>query len=226
MEVQTNAPIKYPEGLDETKLTEMLQSILDGIDRGRLMQDQRLYRVRHPLLQERIGAEIALNTEIHNLLSSIALGLTVSDKFDNAKDLHEDVEKIEAMFIDNASNTEQLSEKLSTLKDALTKLGVLNVEKDGPRVDNLVSTLIRRKLAMPNLAQDLILYPAVTNDTFKQPKSEILAVIEACRSSLCEMVEGKEDEAAVKLRREIEEEADFAKQWFEKSTLQGSIQPL
>ena len=72
----TNAPTNepgVPEAAESQLLGQEVQQILDQIDRPKLMADKRLIRVRHPLLQAQLGADVALNTEIHNMVIALVI---------------------------------------------------------------------------------------------------------------------------------------------------------
>ncbi|MFA5829598.1 MAG: hypothetical protein WC843_03835 [Candidatus Gracilibacteria bacterium] len=205
MDTPRNAFFQYPEGLNEAKLVELIQTILDGIDRDQLMKDEHLPIVRHPLLQERIGTEVALNTEIHNLISNVA-SKTRSDQ-------PTDVE--EKILLANASNPKQMATSLAAFKEAITKLAPLNIDEIYP-IDTFVSMLLMGKLKMPTHAQEAILYPAVNHDLYESSKDEILGVIENCRKKLLSWIEIADDKKATEFGKEVSAEADFAKDWFEK----------
>src|SRR3990167_5264508 len=100
--------LTFPEGLDEAKVDGLIHTILDGIDRSRLFQDERLTRVRHPLLEERMGRDTALNTEIHNLITGIVTALSVSERISNRDQLLAGIPHIESILLDSANDPETL----------------------------------------------------------------------------------------------------------------------
>lgn len=207
----------YPEGLDEGKVDGLLQAILDGIDRGRLFQDERLTRVRHPLLEERMGRDTALNTEIHNLITDIVTALSVSDRISNKGQLLANIPHIESIFLDSASDPAALRTNLTALKDAVTQLVALNPEEDGAEVQGLVEGQLRQKLTMPNTVQELVLYPPVTTASLGESKDQALETLEGCRAHLLAALEGKEDGDSKALREAVEAEAAAVRAWFEKA---------
>ncbi len=209
--------LTFPEGLDEAKVDGLLQEILDGIDRGRLFYDQRLTRVRHPLLEERMGRDTALNTEIHNLLTDIVTALSVSDRISNRDELLAGIPQVESILLDSAHNPETLRENLTALKDAVTQLAELNPEEDGEEVEGLVSRQLRQKLTMPNTAQQLVLYPPVTMTSLGESTDSVLKTLEGCKTHLLKALEGKEDDDSKELREAVEAEAAAVRAWFEKT---------
>lgn len=209
--------LTFPEGLNETKIDDLLQSLLDGINRDRLFQDQRLYRVRHPLLEERMGKDTALNTEIHNLITNIVTALSVSDRISNKDELLKEIPQIESILLDSANEPETLRANLTALKDAVTQLVTINPEEDGAEVQGLVSGQLRQKLTMPNTVQEFVLYPPVTTASLGVSKDQALETLEGCRTHLLAALEGKEDDDSKALRDAVEAEAAAIKAWFEKA---------
>lgn len=211
--------LTFPEGLDEIKVNELLQAILDGIDRGRLFEDQRLTRVRHPLLAERMGTDTALNTEIHNLITDIVTALSVSDRISNRDQLLANIPHVESILLDSAHDHETLRANLTALKDAVTQLVALNPEEDGAEVQGLVSGQLRQKLTMPNAVQEFVLYPPVTTTSLGESKDQALETLEGCRAHLIAALEGKEDGDSRALREAVEAEAAAVRAWFEKAAV-------
>ena len=211
--------LTFPEGLDEAKVDGLIQTILDGIDRSRLFQDERLTRVRHPLLEERMGRDTALNTEIHNLITGIVTALSVSERISNRDQLLAGIPHIESILLDSANDPETLRANLTTLKDAVTQLVTLNPEEDGTEVQGLVGGQLRQKLTMPNTVQEFVLYPPVTVASLGESGDEALKTLEGCRKHLLEVLEGKDDEDSKALREAVEAEAAAVKTWFEKAAV-------
>ena len=211
--------LTFPEGLDESKVSGLIQLLLDGIDRDRLFQDQRLTRVRHPLLEERMGRDTALNTEIHNLITGIVNALSVSDRISDLDQLLADIPHIESILLDSANDPAALRTNLTALKDAVTQLVALNPEEDGAEVEGLVGRQLRRKLTMPNTIQEFILYPPVAVASLGESGDEALKTLEGCRQHLLNVLEGKDDNASKALREAVEAEAAAVKAWFEKAAV-------
>lgn len=217
MDTVTPKGLTYPEGLDEAKVDELLQAILASIDRGHLFQDSRLTRVRHPLLEERIGKDTALNTEIHNLITDIVTALSASDRISNRDELLANIPHIESILLDSANAPETLRANLTALKDAVTQLVKLNSKEDGAEVEGLISWHLRQRLTMPNTAQELVLYPAVTTASLGESKDQALETLEGCRAQLLATITGKEDDCSKALRDAIEAEATAVRAWFKKA---------
>ncbi len=217
MDAVKSKGLTYPEGLDEAKVDGLIQTILDGIDRSRLFEDQRLTRVRHPLLEERMGKDTALNTEIHNLITGIVTALSVSDRISNKGQLLANIPHIETILLDSASDPAALRTNLTALKDAVTQLVTLNPEEDGAEVEALVSGQLRQKLTMPTTVQEFVLYPPVTTASLGESKDQALETLEGCRAHLLAALEGQEDDDSKAFRDAIEAEAAAVRAWFEKA---------
>jgi len=202
--------LTYPEGLDEAKTSESIQTILDGIDRERLFEDRRMTRVRHPLLAERIGRDVALNTEIHNLLADIALELYVSNNTDNSG-----IHIIEDILLSAAKDPKTFRANLAAFKDAVIQLSKSNSDGDGLEISGLVSNLLRQKLKMPNLAQEFILYPTVTISSLGESNEDALKTLEGCREQFLDAFGGKNGDDTEALKEAVEAEAAAVKAWFE-----------
>lgn len=209
--------LNFPEGLDEAKLDGMLEALLEGIDRDRLFQDEKLNRVRHPLLAERMGKEVPLNVEIHNLITDIVTALTVSDRISNKDQLKVRAQHIEATLLQAASDPQSFYKDLEDFKTALTQLAELNPGEDADYdVHNLVSGQLRKRLEMPNAAQEYVLYPPVTMESLGQSRDEVLKTLEGCRAHFLQALEGKDDDESKALRESVVSEAAAVLAWYEK----------
>src|SRR3989338_1889136 len=89
-----------PEAPESQLFDREVQQILGQIDRPKFMGDERLTRVRHPLLQERLGADVALNTEIHNMVCDLVTGITADDSISNKDQLAERAKFAEELLAD------------------------------------------------------------------------------------------------------------------------------
>lgn len=187
METTTQEPtINYPDWLDEEKFGLIISNVLSCIDRAKLFADSRLVRVRHPLLQQEIGSEVALNTEMLCMLEDIALGVSANIKeHSNHAELISRLEYVEQMLMENAVDAKKIEDFLLQLVEAIDELNKLNPVPDGnfPPGPSIVDNVVRKQLKLPTLAQDLVLYPAVTTDRY-EGREEVLQVLEACRADL------------------------------------------
>ena len=194
-------------------MAAVVQELLDGINRDVLIQDERLTRVRHPLLEELVGKEVALNTEIHNLITGIVMALSISDRFSNKAQLQERIPHIESILLDSAKDPETFQANLLALKDATSKIAELNFNEDENEVENLVEVLIRGKLKMPNLVQELLIYPPASGLSSGESKEDALKRFENCRNHLLENISG-DDEKSAAFRADIESASTDVRAWF------------
>lgn len=207
----------YPDGIDESKIGELLQKLLDGIDRDKLYNDKKLIRVRHPLLQERMGPGIALNVEIHNLLTDIVMGLTVSDRISNSAQLRERAKEIEQTLLGAAQDPESFQVALNSLKNISLQIAELNGGDANDFISHdIVSDGLRGRLEMPNTVQELILYPPVTVDSLGMTKMEVLKTLEGCKKMVLDSLGNSDDLESVAIRNQVEDEVAAALAWFEK----------
>lgn len=217
MEEVTPKELIFPDGLDEGKVDELIQTILDGIDRERLFQDERLSRVRHPLLEERMGRDTALNTEIYNLITDIVIALSASDEIDNKAELLESIPTFIEVLLDSAYLPDALEANLATFIAQVLKLVELNPEDNGSIVNKLVHNLLRKKLTMPSLAQEYILYPPVTVMCSGESRDAALARLEGCKKFALDVIKDKGDDVSTEFRKAVETEAAAVQAWLAKT---------
>lgn len=225
MEKKQEQFLTYPEGLDETKLDGLIQAIIDGVDREKLFQEPRLRRVRHPLLQERIGKDVALNVEISNLISNSAVALTTSDRISNKEHLIENAQRAEDILFQAANDMQALKANLDTLKAMVTRLAKLNPDADYFRFSALVKSMIEKRLKMPSAVQNYVLYCPVTADSLGETREEVLKIIEECRDILLRNVDGDlsddrfsdvDKEFLRNFRTNVTTETTAVREWYER----------
>ncbi len=204
--------IKYPQGLDQAGFVELVKKVLDGIDSERLFQDQRRMRVRHPLLKERIGKDVAVNMEIYNLMNAVISGKTIAPSDENIE-LIEGGKIAEEILLDAAKDRELFGTDLANLTTNAQNINSENPEDDVIATE-LVATVIRKELKMANMAQDLILYGAVTRDVLEEPAEAILKVMETAKADFLTFIEGQSGEDVERFQREVMDEVDAIKAWF------------
>ncbi len=211
METVSEVPsIKYPDWLDEEKFGHIITEILACIDRAKLFEDGRLTRVRHPLLQREIGQDVALNTEIFNMLEEMALAISSNILRDsNHGELTSRLEYVERLLMENAMDLEKMESFLLEFAQAVDELNQSNLTPEDalPIGPSLVEATLRQQLQLPTLAQDLVLYPAVTSERY-EPKN-VLPTLEACREDLLSKITDPV------IKEEIEGIATRARAWFE-----------
>ena len=76
--------------------------------------------------------------------------------------------------MDSAKDPETFQANLLALKDATSKIAELNFNEDENEVENLVEVLIRGKLKMPNLVQELLIYPPASGLSSGESKEDAL----------------------------------------------------
>jgi|GEM_PF-4584500 len=218
-DVQSFKEPAYPKGMDETKLRDFMKEILDGIDRDKLIADKRLVRVRHPLLAERMGQDVALNVELVNLINGFTDGLTIRGNIDNKQDIQKRGSMAAEILKDSSKEPQIFAEQLRNLEALTQQLSELNdTEDDDSGSSALIAIALRSQLKMPTLAQDLVLYSAVTRETLEVPRGEILKAIEEIRKSALAQLEKPDlNEDGKQFRKEELAEAEFVKGWYEKN---------
>lgn len=208
--------INYPEGVDEAQFSMLVKNVLDCIDRVKLLADARLTRVRHPLLQEEIGADVALNTEILNMLEDIASIISLEAGSQRQIELSTRLEYVERILLEAAVDSKKFGEALLTLVETLDQLNKSNPHEEGlAMAPGLLEHELRKQLKLPTLAQDYVLYPPVTTHSLGGNREEVLGNLEACREDLAGRVINEPN--AAELIAEIEGIASRAKAWFEQN---------
>lgn len=205
--------LKYSD-LDTEELKGFLRGVTDGIDRDRLFSDERFPRVRHPLIQARVGRETALNFEIHNLITGVVSGLTISEKIGNAEQIREFGAQACAILLELASDPEKFKKILDGFKAEIVRLNELNSNPDDDDLMyGFVSVNLRRRLAMPSVGQEFVVYPAVHAELVNNSRSDISELLTRCRDALMEPLEEPGDETN-RLRSEIEAETVAVLEWY------------
>lgn len=217
-DVEEPEGLVYPSGLDEERMGEMVQELLDGIDRDRLYQDERLTRVRHPLLTERMGREVALNCEIYNLIDGLTGAILERDNSVRARS-HAERMQAQDILVDNASDRNDFIPNLQAFMEAVVKCAELNLEPtpDDMRVRGVVQGLLKSRLVeMPNVVHDYILYPPVTLVSLGEPIEQALQGLEDVEAEWLEALGKKDDEGSMVMKKAVEAEVAAVKAWFEK----------
>lgn len=199
--------VTFPEGLSEAKIGELIEAMLGHIDRERLLEDKDLVRVQHPLIQERIGKDVALNVEIHN-----AFSVFVSTQA--RIDLTTDPNKASDALLGLAKDMED-----SEFKSAFTKFqeAIVKLAETNPgeyKILDIISGQLHNRLKMPEIVQESITYPPVTVSTLGESNDEALKVLEECRATLLRKIKDIDNDATNEFRAKVETEYTAAKEWF------------
>jgi len=214
----TNAPTNepgVPEAAESQLLGQEVQQILDQIDRPKLMADKRLIRVRHPLLQAQLGADVALNTEIHNMVMALVIAITIDDSIANKRELVAQAEAIEVLLPECAKDQGRMSAAISVfsqcVRDEHIGRGVLDAA-------TMVEAQLRTRLELPNTVQDMVTYPAVTRHTLGESPTDVLNGLRITRTNL-ENVFAHSGMSSI-----FKKECDAVEAWFTEAAQNGAQQ--
>ena len=199
----------FPEA-HNSDISRPIMNIVDGIDRTKLLSDHRLARARHPLVQERIGEQLALNVEVHNMVYHIASSVNLPDGISNADQVLEWGRESEAILLDNALDRKSLIQYIQSLKTAVVALAQKyeENEKFSGNASRAVDFELRIFLKMPTNAKDLVVYSfARSGEDPQKALDRLLSMRERAANLICETPEN-----ASRIR-EFEDEHEAVERW-------------
>ena len=227
------AKIKMPEYLNETAIKEEVKQILDAIDREKLFQNPRMFRLKSQMLLERLGKEPLIDMEIYNMLNLHVNPPTQTEKRSHIESHGELVEKVigEASKIPIA----MMIKKLRRLQSAILEITDYNQEFKSPdTAGNLIlDKILRGFLKMPTQAQEEILVDTFEKHRCDTPSGKIITTIAALQEDARNAIERlnsesealkkpEDDEAKTKIAQKIAyqkqriEEAVFVETFFKR----------
>ena len=176
MEMQNPSALNYPPDLDEEKFCSLLQTVLDGIDR-QCVEQLSSRTVNHPLIQERMGSEIAINWQILLVLIDY-FGLSAAVNNTNHPSRRRQLIWVrEKIFQMTAKKPEEQKLALANLLLAAKKILTFNNGISKENIINLLESQMKKTLQMPNEIQVRLLLAPVQSTISGMPKDEILSKI-------------------------------------------------
>jgi len=220
MEAQEQHKLNFPEDLDVLKFTGMIQSLLDGIDRDRLFEDESLLFVRHPLIKEQIGKEIALNDAIYTLFMDFIIDILKESETVRrfGVKLALDASVIKRTLMEAAKDPELFDSNFETFQEYLYKLEELNPDNDGAEVAVFAQNQLLQKLKISNDIDEDLFYRPLYKLNEGWSFTDAIRVVSYFKKKLLKTLEGKIDDESVNTRKTIETKAAAAKAWFKHPT--------
>lgn len=168
-----NSPMKLKYDVDVTALDEAANRALVTIDRDKInaSSDRQFRRLHHPLVQQQVGPEVALNVEVYNAVTWAVIPHVISDRVGNKAELVANGKRLEQLFSENAKDPEDLMRAVHDLVDAV--MAIQAAHEQGPHRDEAESDkvargaleiVLRRKLPMPRDADEFVTYPVAGYD--------------------------------------------------------------
>ncbi len=169
--------LQFTKTLKESELDSVINELLGNIDYQKLQNSPNLIRVNHPLLLERMGAEVSVNNEIINLIRDMLEKLTSSDDDDF------DLLKFEETLITAAKDEGKMRLTLLRFNVIVTLLTESDRNND-QIVREDINRRFKARLETPSAIQTQLIYPVVTADINNQDTSNLLTILREKRKQL------------------------------------------
>lgn len=159
--------------VDPAAVDQAADRVLAAIDRDKIgtSADRQFRRFHHPLVQQQVGREVALNVEIYNAVMWAVAPHVISDRVSNKGELLADAKRLEQLLSENAKDSQALMQAVHDLVDAV--MAIQQAHDAGPHREDAESSdvaqgaleiVLRRKLPMANNADEIVTYPVAGYD--------------------------------------------------------------